>query len=113
MWRRLLLAVAVAAVLVVVLPAGAVAQRDPFDPLVDPDAATAGAGGTITTTTTTAGDAAPGPAGGGGDADGLPNTGSDATPWLVLAYALVAGGAGAVVLSRCFGAPPVSRSSGE
>ena len=96
MRKALLLLVAAAiALLAVAAPAGAQA-RDPFDPLIDENAATTG---TVTGTTTVDG---------GTDADTdtvveteqLANTGSNVQPWLMLAYTLMAMGAAALVLGR-------------
>lgn len=87
-------------VLVVVAASGAAAQqRDPFEPLVEPGAGEAPPDETGT-------QPAPQPAEPG--ADRLADTGSEAEPWLAIAYALAAIGVGAVVLSRTL-SPPLSR----
>jgi hypothetical protein len=76
-----------------VFAAPAAAQlRDPFEPLVE-EGATAG----TTTGETTGGTTTvqPGPA-----TEAEPTTGADPSPYLMVAYALVAIGAGAIVIAK-------------
>ncbi len=106
---RLAVAFLLAVLLVLGLAGAAVGHpaRDPFAPLVDPDAAT----GAATTTTTAAREPTVAEPQVARDADELPDTGSDPAPWFVLAFALVAGGGGLTVVSRCFGTRPWTPSS--
>lgn len=91
------------ALLVVVAGASSVAaqQRDPFEPLVEP-----GTGGEEATDQTGTQPVAPQPVQPG--VDRLADTGGETEPWLAIAYALAAVGAGAVVLSRTL-SPAFSR----
>ena len=84
--------------------APAYAQKDPFHPVIDPNAATTGS---TTTTTTTGGDTTFTPPVIG--SEGLANTGTDVTPWLAIAYALVVLGAGTLVLTRMYQPHPARR----
>jgi LPXTG-motif cell wall-anchored protein len=109
-------AVSVALLLMVLAAGPAGAQQDPFDPSVT-DAgvpgstsapgtgATGGATGDPTTpgvtSTPPSPDAAPTPSPAPANAtETLPNTGADTGAWLVVAYALIASGAGALTLAR-------------
>lgn len=81
------------------LGAPAHATKDPFKPLVTSQDVTDSTSGTTTTTE------APGQPAVIGvpeepTTESMPTTGSDVAPWLVLAYALVVTGGGAVVLAR-------------
>lgn len=100
--RRAWVIATLALMLLAVLAAPAAAQKDPFHPVVDPGAATTTGTGT-TGTGTTAGSVVTGTTGVG--SEGLANTGSDVTPWLVIAYGLVAVGAAFVVMGRLRAAP--------
>ncbi|MGH2746673.1 MAG: hypothetical protein ACRDKB_01945 [Actinomycetota bacterium] len=90
---RAIVAGVITILVVLAAASGAVAQqRDPFEPLVEPGAggeAPAGETGTQ-----------PGPQPAEPGADRLADTGGETAPWLAVAYALAAIGAGAVVLSR-------------
>jgi hypothetical protein len=87
--------------LITVASAPVAAQtRDPFDPLVSTGSATTDDTGTSTSTdtptdasTVTSSDTVI-------DESSLPNTGNGVTEWLVVAYALIAIGAGFVVMAR-------------
>lgn len=109
--RKLVIALLLGLFLVLVMVAPALAQaRDPFDPVIS-QAEITGAGtgtgdgtgtngdGTGTDGTGTNGDDGATVLGENG-ADGLANTGSDTEPWLVAAYALIAVGAGALLVSK-------------
>ena len=109
-------AVSVVLLLMVLAAGPAGAQQDPFDPSVT-DAgvpggtsapgtgATGGASGDPTTpgvtptspSPDTGASASPAPA---NATETLPNTGADTGAWLVVAYALIASGAGALTLAR-------------
>lgn len=97
--KKLAALTALALTTLVLLAAPAMAQRDPFDPVIDPNAAPVVTTGTTTTgtttTTTTTGSSNVG-------SDALANTGADVTPWLAIAYGLVAMGAGAIVIGRLY-----------
>jgi hypothetical protein len=94
------LLVALFAVLALVAPAAA-QLRDPFEPLVTEGSTTEGTtGGTGTTD------------GGGTEVQPQPatevdaNTGGDPSPFLVIAYGLLALGAGALIVSKTLGSQP-------
>ena len=100
--RKLLATCALSVMLVIALAPLAAAQeaRDPFAPVIsltDPD-------GTPTDPTDPVIDPDPAPV----PVDTLPSTGTYSNSWLGLAYALVALGAGTVLLSRLVG-PAASR----
>ena len=86
----------------------ALAQRDPFDPVIDPNASTVDTttGGTTTTADTTGDPSIFQPTDG---SDALANTGSDVSPWMAIAYALIVLGVGALVLGRMFQPRPATR----
>lgn len=84
----------------------AFAQRDPFDPLIDPNAATDSGGGTTTGGQTTGGSTVFQPTDG---SDVLADTGSDPSPWMAIAYALIAIGTGALVIARMHQPQPLRR----
>lgn len=109
--RKLVIASLLGLFSVLVMVAPALAQaRDPFDPVISQaEISGAGAGdgtgtngdgtGTDGDGTGTNGDDGANVLGENG-ADGLANTGSETEPWLVAAYALIAVGAGAVLVSK-------------
>ncbi len=100
--RKLLCASLLGLILVVATAAPALALRDPFDPVVSQAQITgtgAGADGTAGTTGTGAGATNRTLVFENGS-EALANTGSDTEPWLVAAFALIALGAAAVVLSK-------------
>lgn len=103
---RKVMVVLMLVVLVLALVTGtAAAQKDPFHPVIDPDAAT----GTTTTTSTTTGSNegtfTPPTVG----SEGLANTGADVEPWLVLAYGLIVVGGGVLAAGRLLGPHPTKR----
>lgn len=103
--RKLIVIVALAGACLVSAAQPALAQRDPFDPVIDPNAP-------ATTGTTTTGTSDPVFTGGNQpsvDSGNLSNTGSNVTPWLVVAYGLFVLGGIAVVLARMHA--PVRRSA--
>lgn len=91
----------------------AAAQSDPFDPVIDPNAAVTTTTGTTTTGTTTTGTGTTGTGttsvqpGVGSEA--LANTGADVSPYLVIAYALVVVGAGALYVAKLHAPRPIQR----
>jgi hypothetical protein len=92
--RKTIAAVVAALVTVLLLAAPALALKDPFKPIVDPQAetgATTAPGSTIDEPAVT-GDENP-------FSEGMPNTGADTASWMVLAYVLLVGGAAALVLA--------------
>lgn len=92
-----------ASLLVAATPA--LAQRDPFAPVIDPNAATT----TTTTTTTGSIGTAPFDDQGSVDSGALSNTGSDMSPVLVIAYGLLVLGGTAVMLARLHAPTPLRR----
>src|SRR5438874_13770396 len=95
--RRVAVAALVgAAVLALAAPAWAGVHRtlrDPFQPLVTQASGGGGTGGTTTSTP------APAPSAPAVTTPGtLATTGTDPSPWLALAYVLVAAGAGGIVV---------------
>ncbi|HWC13453.1 MAG TPA: hypothetical protein VG929_02520 [Actinomycetota bacterium] len=103
------IAIVVASVLGLLALAGpAAAQRDPFDPVIDPNAAVTTTTGTTTTGTTTTGTGTTSIQPGVGS-EGLANTGADVSPYLVVAYGLVVVGAGALYLAKLHAPRPTQR----
>lgn len=102
--RKLLIGSLLGVMLVLVMAAPALALRDPFDPVISQAELSGGTGDTSGDGTgTTDGDGTGTTDDGSqvsGGADVMANTGSETEPWLVAAYALIAIGAGAVVLSK-------------
>ena len=108
MWR-VARSLTVSIVVVALLALGAspaLAQRDPFDPLVDPNAGDLSAGPTDELPGQDAGEVTERTG-----SERLADTGFDPSGWLVAAYVLAAAGAAAVVLSRNLGRPPPPRMS--
>lgn len=103
--RKLIVIVAVAGACLALATQPALAQRDPFDPVIDPNAPATTAGTTTTgTTTTTSTDTTP-----PFDSGDLSTTGSDLSPWVVVAYGLLVLGGTAVVLARMYTPKPIRR----
>jgi len=102
--HRVVVALAIALLLALsAAPVGAQTQRDPFRPVIDPDAQT---------TTTTTGDGTvvvePAPADEGPvRSDGLANTGSELLPWATVAVGLMLVGGGALITARAYRKPLV------
>lgn len=100
---RLALSIAAFTACLAVLAAPALAQQDPFEPVIDPNApetttgigTTTGTGTTIGTGTTTGTGATTGTG-----SEALANTGSDVGPYLVIAYGLLVAGGGALYLAK-------------
>ena len=84
--------------------------RDPFEPLISPEDETPT--DTTNTDTTTTDPTEPTVTVPDPD-DGLPNTGSNTTDWLAIAYVLVAAGAGTLSLAKWNRAPVTARQVGE
>ena len=102
--RKLIVVVALAGACVAMAAQPALAQRDPFDPVIDPASATT-TGTTSTGTTTTSSDGTEVPF----DSGPLSNTGTDLSPWMVVAYGLLVLGGTAVVLARMHAPRPIRR----
>jgi hypothetical protein len=77
------------------LLAGPAFARDPFDPVIDVGQVTTGSTGGVSTGGVTEPVFQPGIG-----SEGLANTGTDISPWLVIAYGLLALGGGTLVLVR-------------
>lgn len=104
--RKLVIGSLLGLMLVLVVAAPALALRDPFDPVISQAQLTGGTGdGTGTGDTDGTGTDGTGTEVSAG-ADQMATTGSETEPWLVAAYALIAIGAGAVVLSRINSSEP-------
>lgn len=88
-------------ILMLVPISAALAERDPFDPLVDP-ARTGPAG--------SAGGATAIPVTAGGTAQTLPKTGYDFMPPLVMALTFVLAGVALLVLERYASSPPAMKT---
>lgn len=93
---RAMLVAALVAVALACLAGPASAGKDPFKPVVTVGTTTTS---TTTQTTTTTQPAVVVPAQ-DVTTESMPNTGSDSSTWLVLAYLLVVAGAGALALER-------------
>ena len=98
-------------VVVVFAAAPALAQQDPFEPR-NPGG---GTGGQTTQPTPgqpdTGNQQAQEPPSTGQTTEGLPNTGADPKPWIVLAYGLIFIGAALVTVSRTLRVSPVAAPS--
>ena len=103
--RRLFVIAALVGACLVGAATPTLAQRDPFAPVIDPNAATT----TTTTTTTTTIDTAPFDDQTSVDSGALSNTGSDVSPMLVIVYGLVVLGGTAVLLARLNALSPLRR----
>ena len=103
--RKLIVTLILVGVCLVVAATPALAQRDPFAPVIDPNSAT------VTTTTTTTGstDTAPFDDQTSVDSGGLSNTGTDVSPLLMVAYELLVLGGTAVMLARLHAPTPLRR----
>ena len=100
--------------IVLVVAAPALAQRDPFDPVIDLTVDTSGAGATGGNSdgTTDAGtDGSGSTSNPDARADVFPNTGADTTGWLAIAYVLLAAGIALVVFARTMRPTPTTRRS--
>ena len=96
--RRAIAVAVLALVLLTLFAAPAMAQaRDPFVPLVQPGGAVDPESGEPVTDPQVAPPVQP--------SEPMPNTGVDASSWFGLAYALLAVGAGMVVLGRMYRRP--------
>lgn len=94
--RKLLVVALAAGALVLAAASPALAQRDPFDPIVDPNSGTAPSGSADSTETTEEPVFAP------SEPESMPNTGSDPSSWLAIAYALIVMGAGTIALAKIY-----------
>jgi hypothetical protein len=103
--RKLIMIVTLVSACFALAAAPAAAQRDPFDPVIDPNAATTGTTGPIDTTGSTGTD----PTQPSVDSGVLSTTGSDPSPWLVVAYGLLVLGGTAVILARLHTPKPIRR----
>ncbi len=96
--RRSIAVLAIVVLSIIVLSSPAFAQRDPFDPVIDPNAATTSTGTTAGTGTsdTVFDRQAPGSVG----SEGIANTGADVSPFLVIAFTLLSLGGLALAWAR-------------
>lgn len=104
--KRFSAALLAALTALVLLAAPALAQRDPFDPVIDLTADTGGAatGGGTADGTNSSGDPTT-PSNPDAQSDAFPNTGANTTGWLAIAYVLLASGGALLVLSRVDATP--------
>jgi hypothetical protein len=103
--RRALLILLVGTILAVLGAGPALAQRDPFDPAsggqsAEEEPSTQGETAGETETEDPVTRPQPQPQVDSNGSDALANTGTDVSPWLVLAYGLIVAGAAAVVVAR-------------
>lgn len=105
---RIAIVIAWSLVSLALLAAPAAAQRDPFDPVIDPNATVVTTTGTTTTTGTGTGTDTTSVQPGVG-ADRLADTGGDVAPYVVIAYGLLVVGAGAVYLAKLHAPRPTHR----
>lgn len=114
--KKLVIGSLLGLMLVLVVAAPALALRDPFDPVISQAQLTGGTGDGTGTADGTGDTDGTGTDGTGTEvsagADQMANTGSETEPWLVAAYALIAIGAGAVVLSRINSTEPALHRRG-
>ena len=82
------------------------AQKDPFQPVIDPNADTSTTGTTTSSGGSTLGGSFTPPSVG---SDGLANTGADIEPWLAIAYGLIVIGGGTLALARLQAPQPTRR----
>jgi hypothetical protein len=109
--RRAFVLSVCAAALLVAAASPALAQKDPFDPLVTEDTGatdtTAPTDPTEPDVTVDPGDGAPAP-----PADEpMPDTGTDPSRWLAIAWLAIAAGAGLVMLARILRPAPARRQA--
>ena len=100
--RKMTMIAALTLLVLALMAAPAFAQKDPFHPVIDPDAGTTvvtdpGTGGQVSTP------ALPPNVG----SDSLAETGMDVSPWVAIAYTLILMGAGALVIARMSRPEPV------
>lgn len=100
--RKMTIIVGLALLVLTLMAAPALAQKDPFHPVIDPDA------GTTVVTDPAAGEQVSTPelppnVG----SDSLAETGMDVSPWLAIAYTLILVGTGSVVIARMSRPEPI------
>ena len=96
--RKLIGVLAIAVLVTIAISSPAFAQRDPFDPVIDPNAATTTTG--VTTDTGTGGTVfEPGVRDSIGS-EGIANTGVDMSPFLLIAFTLLSFGGLALAWAR-------------
>jgi hypothetical protein len=115
--RKVIVGSLLSLLFVLTMAAPALAIRDPFDPVISQAELTGSGEGTGASGDGSTGDGTgtdgdgTGTTGDGDDvvagnsSEGLANTGADTEAWLVAAYALIAVGLGAVVVSKVNGQP--------
>ena len=109
--KRFLIALIAALSALVVLAVPALAQRDPFEPVIDLTADTGGATTSDGVTDDGNGSGNPTvPSNPGAQSDAFPNTGANTTGWLAIAYVLLASGGALLVFSR-MNAPSPQRTT--
>ena len=107
--KRIATSLALALLAVLVFAAPALAQRDPFDPVIDLTVDTGGVvdGGETGGTNGNGGPSSPSDP--DARADVFPNTGADTKGWLAIAYVLLASGGLLILQARTTGSPAVRR----
>jgi hypothetical protein len=108
--RRAFVLSVCAAALLVAAASPALAQKDPFDPLVTEDTT-----GATDTTAPTETDITVDPGDGADPAppadEPMPDTGTDPSRWLAIAWLAIAAGAGLVMLARILRPAPARRQA--
>lgn len=96
--RKSIVVLALAVLSIIVLSSPAFAQRDPFDPVIDPNAVTVPTGGTAETGSggTVFEPGVPGSIG----SEGIANTGVDMSPFLLIGFTLLSLGGLALAWAR-------------
>ena len=93
--RKMTIIVGLALVVLALMGAPALAQKDPFHPVIDPDAGT-----TVVTDPATGGPVTTPELPPDVGSDSLAQTGMDVSPWLAIAYTLILAGTGSIVIAR-------------
>jgi LPXTG-motif cell wall-anchored protein len=89
-----------AALFVMIAAPAAAQQRDPFDPLVSTGGVSDDTGTTTSSSTSGSSTSSSSSSDGAVEESSLPNTGSDMSQWLAVAYVLVAAGIGFIVITK-------------
>lgn len=100
--RKMTITVGLALAVLALIASPALAQKDPFHPVIDPDAGTVVVTGSGTVSSDTTTELPPNVG-----SDSLAPTGMDVSPWLAVAYTLILVGTGSVVIARMSRPEPI------